>query len=114
MQLLIAIEKEKMTVGTYGVQFAVERRKKEMQLLPHYLPLFLGFMPSLAYISLATIFHVFPHNYLGLALSQSLANGKWGEYSQIISLILDSNSGMPQILIDHQLASQSRIVIAGT
>jgi hypothetical protein len=65
VQLLIAIEKEKMTVGTYGVQFAVERRKKEMQLLPHYLPLFLGFMPSLAYISLATIFHVFPHNYLG-------------------------------------------------
>lgn len=72
VQLLIAIEKEKMAVGTYGVQFAVERRKKEVQLLTHYLPLFIMFVPTLAYISLATILHVFPHYYLGLALSISL------------------------------------------
>ena len=58
-----------MTVGTYGVQFAVERRKKEVQLLTHYLPLFMVFVPTLAYISLATIFHVFPHYYWGPALS---------------------------------------------
>ncbi|HVU57733.1 MAG TPA: hypothetical protein VHD83_21875 [Puia sp.] len=72
VQLLIAIEKEKMMMSANGVQFAVERRKKEVQLLTHYLPLFVVFMTSLAYISLATIFHVFPHYYLGLVLSLSL------------------------------------------
>lgn len=72
VQLLIAIEKGKMAVGTFGVQFAVERRKKEVQLFTHYLPLFVVFIPFLAYISLATIFHVFPHYYLGMILSFSL------------------------------------------
>lgn len=72
VQLLLAIEKGKMAVGTYGVQFAVEQRKKEVQLLTHYLPLFMVFVPALAYISLATIFRVFPHYYLGLAFSFSL------------------------------------------
>jgi len=71
-QILIAIEKEKMTMGAYSVQFVVEKRKKEVQLLTHYLPLFMVFVPALAYISLATIFHVFPHYYLGMALSFSL------------------------------------------
>jgi len=30
-----------MPIGTYGVQFAVEQRKKEVQLLTHYLSLFM-------------------------------------------------------------------------
>ena len=59
-------------MDAYSVQFVVERREKEVQLLTHYLPLFVVFIPFLVYILLANIFHIFPHYYLGLALSFSL------------------------------------------
>lgn len=70
--LLLAVEKKKSNIGIYDIQFAVERRKREVQLIAHYIPLFIVFVPAAAYIMLATLLHVIPSYFAGLTLSASL------------------------------------------
>ena len=72
LRLSSAIEKKDSAPGPYLIQYAMDRRKKEVQIISHYLPLFGMFLPFLAYISLATMFRVIPHIYLGVGLMIAL------------------------------------------